>query len=787
MLRNNLKVAFRNLERNKTFSSINILGLALGLAVFMLIMLWVQYEMSYDGFHKDKERIGAVMTNRKFESGDIQTFAAVPSLLAPALQKELPGVEYAAASSWGDTRQFTYDNKNFVEYGLYVSPEFLKIFSFPLINGDATTALQEPHTLLLTEKLAKKYFGNDNPVGKTITIEQNIPYKVTGVLRDVPDNATLKFDYLMPVKDYVDFAMGGKENWEIPNMRAYVKLKPGVNIEHFNKSFANILSKHTDKLVGCTNFLWPVKDWYLRFDFKDGKYAGGGRITYVKLFTVIAFFILLLACINFMNLSTARGTQRAKEVGVRKVIGAGKYVLVKQFMSESILLAVLSGIIALGLVTLVLPYFNSAFRKNIVIDYSDWKNVLVFISIVFITGLLAGSYPALVLSTFKPVKVLKTVLSPSLTSAAWIRKGLVVTQFTVSVLLIIGTIVISQQVNYIKNRDLGYDKEHLVWFSNNIPGDKNEAAIQELLKVPGVLSASQASVTFTQSNNRGSEVSWPGKQPGQEVFFSFIAGSNDIVKTMGISMKEGRAFGSDYLADTASVLLNEEAVKQMGLKEPVGQTIEMYYGKATIVGVVKDFHFESLHNPIAPAIIMCRPDWTWNMYVRTNGKDIQKTLKGIEDVYKIMAPGFVFDYNFQDKEYERLYRSESQIGILVNWFAFLAIFISCLGLLGLTAFTVERKAKEVGIRKVLGASVSNIVLLVSKQFIALVLLAVVLASVPAYWLMKDWLHQYAYRVNLQWWVFIVAGGAALLTTMITVSFLAIKAAFANPVKSLRTE
>jgi predicted permease len=781
------KIAFRQFKRNKTFSVINILGLALGLAVFMLIMLWVNYETSYNGFHKDADRIAAIMSNQKFENGETATFPAVPSQLARSIQKDLPAIEYAASSSWGDNRQFTYGDKNFVEYGLYVSPEFLKIFTFPLLKGNPEKVLREPHTVLLTESLAKKYFGDEDPIGKTITIEQSTPYKVEGILKDVPKNATLSFDFLMPVKDYIDFAMGGNENWASGNMRAYVKLKPGVDRAKFDKEFAGVLQKYTDQQPRTTLTLWDLKDWYLRFDFKDGKYAGGGRIAYVKLFIVIAIFILLLACINFMNLSTARATQRAKEVGVRKVIGAEKTALVRQFIGESILLSALAGLIALTLVALALPYFNNFLRKDIAIDYSNVRNIVWFLLIIVVTGFLAGSYPALVLSSFKPIRVLKNMFTAPSSNSIWIRKTLVVTQFTVSILLIIGTIIVSQQVNYIKNRDLGYKKEHLIWFPNHIATDKNETALREITKVPGVLSASQASVTFTQSNNRGTQVSWPGKQAGQDVFFSFIAASNDIVNTMGISIKEGRNFSNNYLADTASVLLNEEAVRRMGLKDPIGQTLDLYYGKSKIVGIVKDFHFESLHNPIAPLVIMCRPDWTWTIYVRTDGKDMQRTIKGIEDVYKIMAPGFVFDYNFQDKEYERLYRSEQQIGTLVNWFAFFAIFISCLGLLGLTAYTVERKTKEIGIRKVLGASVTGIVTLVSKQFVILIVVAMLIAFLPAYYFMNDWLKGYAYRIDISWWVFLVAGGLALLIALLTIGFQAIKAAYTNPTKALRTE
>lgn len=781
------KVAFRNLLRNKSFSITNITGLALGLAVFILIMLWVKNETGYNDFHQDSDRIAALMSAKKFKTGEVQSFPAVPPPLATAIQKDLPGVEYASNVSWGDVRQFTLGEKNFSEEGLYVQPEFLKIFSFPLLYGDATTVLTEPRTVLLTQKLATKLFGTENPVGKTITIEQRMAYKVAGVLKDVPANSTMRFDFLMPMKDYVSDYMDGQERWQNANIRAYVKLKPGIDRSKFEKEFAGILPRYTSEQEGVSMFLFNLKDWYLRNDFKDGKYAGGGRITYVKLFTIIAFIILLLACINFMNLSTARATQRAKEVGVRKVIGAGKFSLIKQFISESLALSVIAGLLALGLVWISLPYFNEFLRKQIVIDYTSVTNIGVFLAAILITGLLAGSYPAFVLSAFKPVKVLKNMLSPSASNAIWVRKALVVIQFTVSVLLIIGTVIISQQIKFIQSRNLGYNKENLIWFNNNITVDKNERAVNELKKVPGVLHAAQASTTFTFSNNRSENVNWPGKTEGQDVFFSFITAGNDVVPTMGLQIKEGRGFISDNKADTNSVLLNEEAVKRMGLKNPVGQVIELNYGKATVAGVVKDFHLESLHNPIAPVIIQCRPDWTWAMYVRTDGKNTEKTLKGIEEVYKSFAPGFVFDYNFQDKEYDRLYRSEQQIGTLVNWFTFFAIFISCLGLLGLTSYSIERRKKEIGIRKVLGASVTSIASLVSKQFVVLVFIAILLAVLPAYYFMNNWLNEFAYRISISWWMFAGAGAAALFIALITVVSQTVKAAVSNPIKSLRTE
>lgn len=787
MFSNFLTVSFRNLWNNKTFSLLNILGLATGIAVFMLIMLWVKNEVSYNSFHTDSDRIAQVITNQPFENGEIATFTAVPTKLKAALQADLPGVEYATRVTWGDVRQFSVDEKNFSEYGLYVDPEFLKVFTFPLIKGDASGVLKEPNTIILTEKLAEKYFGTADPVGKTIMIEQRTPFKVVGVLKNVPANSSIRFEYLMPMQDYINTAMGGVEGWESNNIKTYVKLKASADMAAISALMGAFMKKYTDEQPKSTLRLFALKDWYLRFDFKNGVYAGGGRITYVNIFIITAIFILLLACINFMNLSTARATQRAKEVGVRKVSGADRKSLIIQFICESILYAFLAGLIAIILVALTLPWFNTFLGKAISIDYLNPVYIGGFFSIILVTGFLAGSYPALVLSSFNPAKVLKGLSGAGMPDTAFVRKALVVVQFTVSVLLIIGTIVVYTQVQYIKNKHLGYDKENLVWFSNNIPADKNEIALQEFRKVPGVTQVSQASMTFTSPNNRGDAVEWPGKKEGQQILFSFITGGYDIIQTMGIKLKEGRTFSAQVTTDTGSFILNEEAVKRMGLTNPVGQYIETYGGKGRIVGVVEDFHIESLHQPIAPVIIECRPGWTWLYYVRLSGQNIQQALQGIEKVYKQFAPGAVFEYEFQDKEYENLYRSELQVGTLVNWFAFFAIFISCLGLLGLTVFTVERKRKEIGVRKVLGASVVQIVSLVSKQFILLVLLSVVLASVPAYYFMNDWLQAYTYRVSISWWVFGIAGGIACGVALCTICFHAVKAAMANPVKSLRTE
>ena len=786
MFKNYLKITLRNLWKNKTFSAVNIAGLAVGLAVFILIMLWVQNELSYDGFHKDKGRIAMTMVNQSFGNKEIQTYPAVPSMLAETMKKDLPAIENSALVSWGDQRMFTYGEKHFVENGLYVGEDFLKIFSFPLLKGDTEKVLREPNTVLISEKLAQKYFGDQDPVGKMISIEKTLAYKVEGVLKDVPENATLKFDFLMPVKDYINQTMNGTKSWEFGNIRTYVKLKERVNRPALDASLKKFMDRYTDKQKNAELTLFDLKDWYLRWDFKNGKYAGGGRITYVMLFTVIAIFILLLACINFMNLSTARATQRSREVGIRKVIGAGKQSLITQFIGESVIVSVIAAVIAVVMVSLTIPVFNTLLNKQIAVDtgINSW---LILAAIVLITGLLAGSYPALVLSSFKPIKVLKGSLDNSAANTAGVRKVLVVTQFAVSVMLIIGTLIVSKQVDYIKNKNLGYNKENLLWFASNIDASKQQTAVQEFLKIPGVTNVSQASMTFVAPNNGGPLTNWPGKRPDEEIFFNFLAGGHDIIKTMGISMKEGRDFSGQLPVDSASVIINETAAEKMGLKDPPGQEIETYAGKMKIVGVVKDFHFESMHYVINPLVILCKPEWTWLFYVRVTGNNMSQVLKGLEQTYTNLAPGFVFDYNFQDKEYERLYRSEQQIGTLVNWFSFFAIFISCLGLLGLTIFTVERKTKEIGVRKVLGASSLNIIVLICRQFLWLVLLAVVIASVPAWYFMNSWLQDYTYRINIDWKVFVAAGSVAVFITLVTVGTQALRATGMNPVKSLRTE
>jgi ABC-type antimicrobial peptide transport system permease subunit len=703
------------------------------------------------------------------------------------LKKEFPEIIHATRVSWGNQHLFNYQDKHIDEFGLYVDPDFLQMFSFPLVAGEPQKVLTEPNTLLVSETVAKKYFGSENPLGKLVRIDKDRQYKVEGVFRDVPSNSSITFNFLMPATDYIKLFMNNEEEWDINNIQSYVQLRNGTNSAVVNSKISNLLSKKHEDQANVKLFLHPASDWYLRSDFKDGKNIGG-RITYVRLFIVVAIFILLIACINFTNLATAQATKRSKEVGVRKVMGGDKASLIRQFLGESLLLTVLASLIAIVIIVLVLPSVNQLLQRKLSIDLSNPMYVAGFIGTIIVTGLLAGTYPALVLSSFQPIKVLKGITEGIKGKKHLLRKSLVVIQFIISVVMIIGTIIIYQQVKYFQNKNLGYKKENLVYFpSAGIPEQHYETFKDELKKIPGVKNVTRSSINFTGSNNATSDVKWNGKRDDKEVLFSLINTDHDMINTFGIELVEGRNFLRDLRVDTANYIINEEAVRRMNLKTPVvGQQLELWERMGTIIGVAKDFHISSIHGPIEPVILQAR-DWTWNYYLRIDGQNTVSTLKNIESVYKKRIPERPFSYRFMDQEYEAMYKREMQIGQLSKWFSVLAIFISCLGLFGLVSLAAAQRTKEIGIRKVLGASVTNILQLLSKDFIQLVLIASFIAFPFAWWLMHTWLQDFSYHIEIQWWVFAFAGFAVFLIALITVFFQAIKAAVTNPVRALRTE
>ena len=782
MIKNYLTIALRNLQRNKVYSFINLTGLALGLACTLLIALWVQDEMKVNKFHANGPRLYTLMSNLYWDG--ISTGTNVPASLNPALKKDLPEVEAVATVAFSGPILLTYNGISFKEEGIYSSPDLLTMFTFPLLKGNPLTALSAPDRIVITEKVARKYFGTTNPLGKTIKIDNKILFTVSGVLKDIPSASSLKFDWLIPFETHV------KNNpwllkWGSYTVNMYVMLKPNTSLEEVNGKLKTFLRKASGGTTKDDVFLQSYGDGYLYSDFKNGK-QDGGRIEYVKLFTIVASFVLLIACINFMNLTTARSSKRSKEVGIRKVVGAERKMIIIQFMGEATLLTLFSVCLSLILVWIVLPYFNQLTGKNLNLNFSDVSFITMLLSVTLVTIAISGSYPALFLSALKPVSILKTAIVKN-TGSALLRKGLVVLQFTLSIFLIICTMVIYQQVHYLKTKNLGIDKSNLI----DVPLSGEvlthvSSFMQQLSNSTSIKSMTVSQDLPIDINGTSGDLNWQGKKPGQLGSISATWVGYDYLKTIGVTLTEGRDFDPSR-ADSTNYIINETAANLMGIKNPIGQTVEFWKGKGQIIGVVKDFHLKSLHVPITPLILVLEPRNTSRVLVRAAPGKTTEALAEIKKVYGNYHSLFPFEYHFMDEVYEQRYKSEIVIGQLGNVFAGLTIFISCLGLFGLSAFTAEQRIKEIGIRKVVGASVFNITLLLSKDFLKLVFWSMCVAMPVAFWASNNWLQSFAYRIAMPWWIFIIAGLVSLLIAFFTVSFQSIKAAVSNPVISLRTE
>lgn len=784
MFRNYLTIALRSLLKNRINSTINILGLALGLSGAMVIALWIQREWSMDQFHANAKRLYRVLEHQTYSNDFVLTVAATPGPLVPALKTEIPEIERATRLTWGDRLLFSVGEKSFNEEGFKADNDFFLMFSYQMLHGDPKTMLQQPTSITISEELAKKYFGTTNALGKTIRINNKEDYQVSGVFAKVPDNATLKFDFILPLlkQEQED---GGFQNWNSNFIRAYVLLREGTNVPALEKKLKNFIKEHSDQENAVLD-LQSLADSYLRTDFENGKYQGGGRIVYVRLFAIIALFLILIACINFMNLSTARSALRAKEVGIRRVTGAVREQLFGQFLGESLLLSLIAGLIAIGLTALILPWFNHLFETEIALKIDNPNFWLAWLSIVLVTGLAAGSYPAVFLSSFQPVEVFKGAVKTG-KGAVWFRQGLVVTQFTIAIFLVVGTLVIYNQMNYLRNKNLGYNKNNLLYIPSNESLSANyEVVKSELQQIPGVQNVTTSDGLLYTWGNNTSNFSWEGKNPEQDILFNNIGTNYDFLKTIGAELKAGRDFSKEFATDSVNFILNEESVKLMGLKDPVGKSLSWGGTKGQIIGVVKDFSINSLHTAQQPVILYLQPFISF-LYVRVDGQNVSNTLSQMERVLKKQNPAYPFEYHFFDEEYDQLYRSEQRISSLSRAFAFLAIFISCLGLFGLATFTAEQRTKEIGIRKVLGASVINLVTLLSFDFLRLVLLSILIAVPVGWWAMNLWLERFAYRIELSWWIFAIAGVLAIIISMLTVSSQAIRAAVADPVNSLKSE
>jgi len=785
MFKNYFKTAFRNLWKNKTYSFLNVFGLAVGIACAALIFLWVENEVSYDHNNFKRNQLYQILENQPFE-GKTYTFSATPGLMAEGMKKEFPGVKNSCRLSWDQYTLFNLGEKSIYERGNYADSSIFSMFTIPFVQGKKETVFQQLHSLAISEKMAKKFFGDQKDIlGKTLKVDNKEEYVISAVFKDLPQNSSIKFDWLSPFKIYYD-NNEWLNDWNTNGTQTFIELEEKADRGLINKKLDNYL-KTKDTAVMAQPFLFSMNDWRLHSKFEEGKQVGG-RIQSIRTFSIIAWFILLIACINFMNLATARSEKRAREVGVRKVLGAGKKILIAQFIGEAMIMAFLSLIIAVAIIYFVLPAFNTLVEKQLVIGLSDPLHLSALILIGLICGLVAGSYPALYLSSFNPLWVFKGLKLKG-SGAAYIRKGLVVMQFTTSIILIIGTIIVYNQIQYIKNRDLGYNKDNVI--QTGLRGDmqKNFTVIKNQLLSSGyVANVAMSNLNQLYMGSSTGSFEWEGKDPSKKVLVTQDFVSPEYIKTMGIKMTKGRDFYPDAKKDSLNVIINEAFSKIIGKGDVVGTLLRQDTIKYTIVGVVKDFVFDDMYGKCDPLIFRSYPEYFGYMYIRLKEKaNVEKAVDKIETVVKSNNPGYPFNYIFVDDEFDRLFKNETLIGKLSRIFALLAIVITCLGLFGLAAYTAERRTKEIGVRKVLGASVTGIAGLLSKDFLKLVILSSLISFPVAWYFMSKWLQDFAYRIQISWWVFIVAAVSAIFIALFTISFQAIKAALANPVKSLRTE
>jgi putative ABC transport system permease protein len=789
LLWNYWKIALRKIRRQKGYSFINIVGLAIGMACCILILTWVRDELSYDRFHKNADRICRVVTV-DHSGGNITKASGSPSLIGPTLVEKYPEfLKFARVQSGWSGYFLHYGEKNFMDMKLAtVDSGFFEIFPYPFIQGDPQSALTDRYSIVLTESLAKKCFGDEDPMGKVMQISST-DFKVTGVMEDIPKNSHLQFDYVFPAINMTKFRSSKLDTWDYDQFSTYLLVKKNADFKALSKKISGIIKDYLPESKSEI-FLQSITAIHMHstdINSWEVVYPNPGNITYAYIFALVAACILLIACINFMNLATARSATRAREVGMRKVSGARRVDLIKQFIGESVFLSILSLGLAILVVELLLPAFNRLSGKELSLHYTE--SVLLWVSLMGIasfTGLISGSYPALYLSAFQPSRVLKASAHLTSRGGGHLRKILVVGQFAFTIMLIIGTLVIYSQLRFIQNKDLGYDKDNVFTLASYGQFGRNyEATKNELLQNPNILSVCKA---FPPSHNlrRTEEVDWEGKDPTAEFMIFSDIGDYEFIKTFGIEITEGRFYSQEFSTDKDNFVVNETAIKMMGLKSPIGKRFTLREKTGTIIGVVKDYHGGSLHYPIQPKVIELT-DEGFFVCVKFRPGNLSEMIAFLKEKWDKFVPGHPFRYQFLDESIAAAYESERKIGKIFQYFTGLAVLIACLGLFGLASFTAEQRTKEIGIRKILGAKVSGIVFLLSKEFTKWILLANLIAWPVAYFLSQKWLQGFSYRMSLGWELFVVSGVLALAIAVGTVSYQAIKAAIANPVESLRYE
>ena len=792
MLKNYLKIAFRNLIRHKSYSTINIAGLAIGMACSIMILLWVKNELSYDRFHKNAPQIYRIVA----EASGFKA-AVNPAGMPRGLQQQIPVIKNTVRMSVPSTDLFQIGDRKFQEKRVfYVDSTFLDIFSFELVKGDRKTALQRADAVLISEDMAKKYFGKEDPMGKILRKNNSDNVIVTGVLVNVPGNSHLQFDFLMPMSALynVPWANHDLRNdvWDNFNYYSYLLLdknfKPtSAALAKLNKQIDDIYRKRVPEIK--VNFqLQPLTRIHLYSGSYQVDLTGHGNIQYVNIFFVVAIFILIVACINFMNLATARSARRSKEVGLRKVVGALRGQLIYQFLGEAVIISFIALFLAVGLVLLLLPMFNMVAGKKLAIDFLDTELLLSLAGIALITGIISGSYPALFLSGFRPVKVLKGNMK-TMGGNLLFRNTLVVTQFIVSIVLLAGTVIVYKQLRFIRDSNLGFDKENLLYMP--MTGDvwnKQQALKTELKRNPLTANFTIISDIPTNLTSGTININWDGKDPKSQVVVPSLDVAEGFVDVFKMKLLNGRGFSEEFKGDSDNYVVNEKALQMMGMKveTAVGKVITFQDKKGTIIGVVQDFNFKPVQQAIEPLVLRLNR-WGGIVIIRTRPQQTEATIKALGKISAELNPSYPFAYNFLDQDLANLYKGEQQLGNLFNIFAALAIFISCMGLYGLSAFTTEQRTKEISVRKVLGASIFNIVYLLSTGITKLILIAIIIA-VPLSWLaVNNWLRGFAYHIEVGWIIFLVVSLAALVIAWLTVSYESVKAAVTNPVKSLRAD
>lgn len=787
MIRNYFIVTLRNLLKNKIYSVINIAGLSIGITCSILILLWVYDEVSYDKFQPKIDRLYQLWVSSEFDN-TINTWQSVPLPTYEGLKTAHTHIKNVAVVDWGGDHLLTVGEKKIYKRGYYVSEEFLTMFEFPLIYGNAPDVLNDASSIVITEETARIFFGDEDPINRIIRVDDKGDLKVSGVLRDIPGNSSFEFDFLLPRKYWrsIDpWVVENEDNWGNYSFQVFVELSDPTHLEDVNEAIGPMLIEHGETDLKPELFLYPMERWRLHSSFENGQ-EKGGMIDFVQMFSFIAVFVLIIACINFMNLATARSERRAKEVGIRKSIGSRRIDLIFQFISESFVITMIAYILAILIAQLMLPFYNNLVEKELVIPFTSLRFWLFTLSVIFVTGMISGSYPAFYLSSFKPVMVLKgRILEGRRGSLP--RKILVVLQFGFSILLIIATLIIYNQIQMVKNRELGYGQENLIMVERNEELDRNYTVLKNELLQSGIVegvTVSNSPITQINSNNF---LGWPGKPEEQRVLFTTITTEYDYAHTMGIKILMGRDFSREFPSDSSAILINKAALDLMGLEDPLGTELELWGGKRTLIGVLDDVLMGSPFHEVKPMFAIM-DDWRGYITVRIRKtNDLQVSLQQIKEIFEKYNTAYPFEYRFADQEFDKKFKSINLTSSLSNLFATLAILITGLGLLGLAAYTAERRTKEIGIRKVMGASVMNIVNLVTRDFSRLVLVAYLISAPVSWWLMNKYLERYPIHTKIHLWVFFLTGIFALLFTQIIVMTQTIRAAQDNPVNSLRDE